>query len=141
MYSRLNDQRGTPVPAVWQQELKNILAKTYPGGQFTVDALIYPNELWITVSVQGVAQHGLPITCELSLDIDQKTNMPDALNLLTDGLGRFLDDVFQDPANWDDYVPAWQADEQSKLFYRITREDLTLRQQADALLAAHPQDN
>jgi len=141
MYTRLNDQRGTPVPAIWQKELKDLLAKTYPGGNFTVDALIYPNELWLAVSVAGLATHGLPITCELSLDLDAKTNMQDALNLLTDGLGRFLDDLFQDPTNWDDYVPAWQADESSKLYYLITREDLALRQQADAFLAAHPENN
>ena len=136
MYSRLNDQRGKPVPAVWQKELQKILQQNYPAGEFTVDALIYPNELWLAAGVR-VKGRGVPITCELSLNLDEKTDMPQSLAILTDGLGRFFDDFFQDPENWDDYVPAWQKDESSPLFYLITREDLALRQQADTFLAEH----
>jgi len=139
MYTRLNDQRGKSMPEVWQKELRELLHKNYPAGKFTVDALIYPNELWLAAGVK-VKGRGIPVTCELSLNVDPKTDMDQSLALLTDGLGRFFDDFFQDPENWDDYVPAWQADESSPLFYLVTREDLAVRQQADAWLAQHQEN-
>ena len=62
------------------------------------------------------------------------------MNTMFDSAGVFFDSYFATEENideiWDDYVLDWEETEfgSDKLFYKVTRENVGLSMQADALL-------
>lgn len=147
MFSRLNHEtKAVLFPKDWADGLKQILLNIY-GEQaiknektFEVFGFSYPTEALLVVSYIGLDKFETPVTLFLSSDLNDKVKADKIMDTMFDSAGVFFDSYFATEENedeiWDDYVLDWQDAEfgSDKVFYKVTRENVALTMQADALL-------
>lgn len=147
MFSRLNHEtKAVLFPKDWADGLKQILLNIY-GEQaiknektFEVFGFSYPTEALLVVSYIGLDKFETPVTLFLSTELNDKVKADKIMDTMFDSAGVFFDSYFATEENedeiWDDYVLDWQDAEfgSDKVFYKVTRENVALTMQADALL-------
>jgi hypothetical protein len=77
-----------------------------------------------------------PVSYIMSMDLDEKNQDPEKyLDTLIDSMGVFFDSYFAD-ADWNDYISNWTEAtyKDLKFFYKVSRENVALTIQAEALL-------
>ena len=88
----------------------------------------------------GLDKFESPVTLFLSSDLNDKTASHKIMDTMFDSAGIFFDSFFATEETedeiWDDYVLDWQDAEfgNDKIFYKVTRENVSLSMAADALL-------
>lgn len=149
MFSRLDHE----IPAVyfpkdWAEGLKQILLNIY--GEkciqnektFEIYGFSYPSEALLIISYVGLDKFETPVSLFISSDLTDKTDTDKTMDNMFDSAGVFFDQYFSAEENndsddiWDDYVLDWEESEFSgeKLFYKVTRESISLTMEANALL-------
>ncbi|NOT78329.1 MAG: hypothetical protein HOP07_04935 [Bacteriovoracaceae bacterium] len=149
MFSRLDHE----IPAVyfpkdWAEGLKQILLNIY--GEkciqnektFEIYGFSYPTEALLIISYVGLDKFETPVSLFISSDLTDKTDTDKTMDNMFDSAGVFFDQYFSAEENndsdviWDDYVLDWEESEFSgeKLFYKVTRENISLTMEANALL-------
>lgn len=149
MFSRLDHE----IPAVyfpkdWAEGLKQILLNIY--GEkciqnektFEIYGFSYPTEALLIISYVGLDKFETPVSLFISSDLTDKTDTDKIMDNMFDSAGVFFDQYFSAEENndsdaiWDDYVLDWEESEFSgeKLFYKVTRENISLTMEANALL-------
>ena len=149
MFSRLDHE----IPAVyfpkdWAEGLKQILLNIY--GEkciqnektFEIYGFSYPTEALLIISYVGLDKFETPVSLFISSDLTDKTDTDKTMDNMFDSAGVFFDQYFSAEENndsdviWDDYVLDWEESEFSgeKLFYKVTRESISLTMEANALL-------
>lgn len=149
MFSRLDHE----IPAVyfpkdWAEGLKQILLNIY--GEkciqnektFEIYGFSYPTEALLIISYVGLDKFETPVSLFISSDLTDKTDTDKTMDNMFDSAGVFFDQYFSAEENndsdviWDDYVLDWEESEFSgeKLFYKVTRENIGLTMEANALL-------
>lgn len=147
MFSRLDhDTPAVLFPKDWAEGLKQILLNIYgdkclkADKTFEVFGFSYPNEVLLIVSYVGLDKFETPVTLFLSSDLTSTTDTDKIMDNMFDSAGIFFDTYFATEENideiWDDYVLDWSESEfgKSKIFYKITRENVGLSMEADRLL-------
>ena len=151
MFSRLDhDIPAVYFPKDWAEGLKQILLNIY-GEQclkddktFEVHGFTYPTEALLIISFVGLDKFESPVTLFVSSDLSDKTDAHKVMDNMFDSAGVFFDQYFAALENfessdeiWEDYVLDWEESEfgDSKLYYKVTRENVSLTMAADALLA------
>lgn len=149
MFSRLDHE----IPAVyfpkdWAEGLKQILLNIYGDKciqnekTFEIYGFSYPTEALLIISYVGLDKFETPVSLFISSDLTDKTDTDKTMDNMFDSAGVFLDQYFSAEENndsdviWDDYVLDWEESEFSgeKLFYKVTRESISLTMEANALL-------
>ena len=147
MFSRLeHDTQAVLFPKEWSEALKQILLNIY-GEQcikeektFEVYGFSYPTEALIIISFVGLDKFETPITMFVSSDLNDKTDTNKVMDNMFDSAGVFFDSYFAKDEDseeiWDEYVLDWEETEFGKatIYYKVTRENVGLSMQADALL-------
>lgn len=149
MFSRLDHE----IPAVyfpkdWAEGLKQILLNIYGDKciqnekTFEIYGFSYPTEALLIISYVGLDKFETPVSLFISSDLTDKTDTDKTMDNMFDSAGVFFDQYFSAEENndsdviWDDYVLDWEESEFSgeKLFYKVTRESISLTMEANALL-------
>ena len=147
MFSRLDHETKAVIfPKDWADGLKQILLNIY-GEQaiknkktFEIYGFSYPNEVLLIISYVGLDKFESPVTLFLSNDLNDKTDTDKVMDNMFDSAGIFFDSYFATEETedeiWDEYVLDWQDAEfgSDKIFYKVTRENVSLSMAADALL-------
>jgi len=150
MFSRLDhDIPAVYFPKDWAEGLKQILLNIY-GEQclkedktFEVHGFTYPTEALLIISYTGLDKFDTPVTLFISSDLTGETDTNKIMDNMFDSAGVFFDQYFAATKNaealdeiWEDYVLGWEESDfgGSKLFYKVTRENVGLSMAADALL-------
>lgn len=136
-------QAGILLPEAWRQKVENVLYSVYQEQcdnrqkSFQVHGLTYPNELYLAVGLLNQDQlEFAPVSYIVSMDLEEKNKDPEKyLDGLIDSMGVFFDSYFADE-NWNDYVSNWTeaSYKDLKFFYKVSRENVALTIQAEALL-------
>jgi hypothetical protein len=147
MFSRLDhDIPAVLFPKEWAEGLKQILLNIYGDKcikaekTFEVFGFSYPNEVLLIISYLGLDKFEIPVTIFISCDLDKDTDSDKIIDTMFDSAGVFFDQYFSSNESseeiWDDYVHDWEESEFSKLkiFYKVTRENISLSIQANLLL-------
>lgn len=144
MMSRKNQETlGQPLPSEWIERVQNLMEDLYASKckqthkTFAVYGFHYPDELLLIVSLIGKNDPGaLPVTCFLSIDIEQEGVWSGQLETLLDGAGMFFDSFFA-KKGWNDYTPAWTETPFRKktIYYMSSRENVALTIEAERLLS------
>ncbi len=144
MLSRKNHETlGQPLPPEWIERVQNLMDDLYRSKceklhrTFSIHGFHYPNELLLIVSLIGKNDpHSLPVSCFLSIDLEQEGIWSGQLETLLDGAGMFFDSFFA-KKEWNDYTPDWtKATFRKKtIFYMTTRENVALTIEANRLLS------
>lgn len=137
------DKPGILFPEHWRKKVEDILYSVYSekcealGKAFQVHGLTYPDELFLAVGlVEKDNLEAAPVTYVVSLDLkEDEKNHEKNIETLVDSMGVFFDGYFADP-EWDDYFSNWTEATFQKLdfFYKVSRENVALTIQAEALL-------
>jgi hypothetical protein len=143
MLSRKNHETlGQPLPAEWIERVQNLMEDLYRGKceklqrTFAIYGFHYPDELLLIVSLLGKNNpRALPVSCFLSIDLEQEGVWSGQLETLLDGAGMFFDSFFA-KKDWNDYLPDWtKATFRKKtIYYMVSRENIALTIEADRLL-------
>ena len=144
MFSRKEREKlGSPLPDKWISEVSSLFKDVYGvelsrhSRRFFIAALAYPDELWAAFSLVPHGSGGLPVTYAVSVDLGPQSEPKKVLDSLLDGAGVFFDGYFgADGGESGGYEPDWiEAEHRGRrFFYRVTREDVALSLQAEALL-------
>lgn len=138
---------GKPIPQEWPESLSRLLNETYAkeckadGKYFDIHGLIYPEELLVVVSyVSEKEPHLAPTTLFLSCDAEDMSTedkVKETQKNYIDLVGLFFDEIFSD-SEWSDFEPTWQpvTHKTHHYFYKITRENVALTLEANALLGS-----
>lgn len=137
------DKAGILLPEPWRQKVENVLYSVYQEQcdarqkSFQVHGITYPNELYLAVGLLNQDQLEIaPVSYIVSMDLDDKNQDPEKyLDNLIDSMGIFFDSFFADE-NWNEYVSNWTeaSYKDLKFFYKVSRENVALTIQAEALL-------
>ena len=150
MFSRLDHE----VPAVyfpkdWAEGLKQVLLNIYgehaikDEKTFEVYGFSYPTEALLIISYVGLDKFVTPITLFVSADLTKDADPKKMINTMFDCAGVFFDSYFAGLKDleeageiFDDYTLDWDETDfhGQKIFYRVTRENVGLTIQANALL-------
>jgi hypothetical protein len=150
MFARL-DHEVTPVifPKEWSENVKQTLLSLYgdkcikDDRTFEIFTFTYPNELLLIISYTSLDKLVAPITLFLSSNLEEKKDPKKAMNVLFDAVGVFFDSFFATRTSesdvWDEYIYEWQEADFAKqqIFYKVTRENIALSMEAEALLQNH----
>jgi hypothetical protein len=147
MFSRLDhDIPAVLFPKDWAESLKQILLNIYgdkclkDDRTFEVYGFSYPNEVLMIVSFVGMDKNVLPVTINVSADLNNETKTNEIQDDMFDFVGVFFDNFFAQEENEDeifeDFVLDWEETEfnNKKFFFKITRENIGLTMQANLLL-------
>ncbi len=150
MFSRLeHDVPAVIFPKEWGAGLKQILLNIYgehaikDDRTFEVYGFSYPNEVLLIISYVGLDKFTTPVTLFISADLLPDTDSKKMVNTMFDCAGVFFDTYFagneareEEGEIFDDYNLDWDETDfhQQKLFYKVTRENVTLSMEADLLL-------
>lgn len=134
---------GILLPEEWRQKVENVLYSVYQEQcddrhkTFQVHGITYPDEFYLAVGLLNQDQLEIaPVSYIISMDLDEKNNDPEKyLDGLIDSMGIFFDQYFADE-NWNEFVSNWTEATYKKLkfFYKVSRENVALTIQAEALL-------
>ncbi len=144
MFSRINPMnQGTLLPRDWVEDIESLLEESYEKNLrdtekvFFVMGRTYPNELWAAFCLLPRDNKGLPVTYNVSIEVQEEFHSKKILSSLFDSAGMFFDSYFANVKNWNDYNPNWSrtATDGVEFFYCVTRENLKLSAQAESLLS------
>jgi hypothetical protein len=136
------NQKGLKLPIQFEQKVQKLLIKNYKPQfdenkyTFEVHGFSYPDEVTMTASLVNIHDELLPpTTYHVSADLDDSTKMDRLLDDLVDSMGVFFDNYFS-TADWDEFQTRWEEMKYKKLnlFYKITRENISVSLYADQLL-------
>lgn len=143
------DKDPSYLPDAWRNEVESLLHEIYAdqealdGRTFEVFGLTYPDELLLLVSLAhplGSDQAGsAAVSFQVSADLNESEKPDKLLKTLVDSFGLFFDHYFQNIAHQDNedfFRPRWeeQTSQGKTFYYRISRENISLALQAEALL-------
>ena len=147
MFARLEHEIPAVIfPKEWATNLKQILLNIYgdkclkDDRTFEVYGFSYPNEVLLIVSYASLDKFVAPVTFFISSDLTSNTKTDKIMDNMFDCAGVFFDQYFAKEENideiWDDYNLDWDETEfnKEKLFYKVTRENIGLSMEANALL-------
>ncbi|MCO4792131.1 MAG: hypothetical protein KC493_00360 [Bacteriovoracaceae bacterium] len=143
MLSRKEHQeKPNHLPDEWKKKVTELLISIYgdkfdqSNFEFHIFGMTYPSEMLLTVSLVNTKdESAAPVTYHVSADLDEKTKADKTIAQLVDSIGIFFDNYFDDP-EWNDFFSKWEETtfKGSKLFYKITRENIGLTILADQIL-------
>lgn len=145
-FGRLNieeTQKRNPLPIEWLEEVTKTLNEAYNDNCqkesrfFEVYGESYEKEFVVVVSfLHNTDQMAAPITLFIAHDIveDSKAFKKVLANLLN-LIGLIFDDIFA-TENWSEFSANWTENkyQDDMFYYKITRENISLSLQAEALL-------
>jgi hypothetical protein len=135
-----------PLGKEWIDQFKQTLLNLYGDKclkhdrTFEIYAYTYPEEVLLIVSYVSLDKFVSPVTLFLSTDLSNSSKPEKTLDLLCDSVGIFFDHYFASSSDqediFDEYVYEWEEEEisNSKIFYKITRENIALTMEANRLL-------
>ena len=145
MFSRKNSEsNGVEIDHEWAEEITNLLTSAYSkqcretGNTFQVFGNIFADEiLFIASFANNLSLEKSPITLMLSLDINEEEakKAKEILTSLVDVTGSIFDQIFADD-DFYEYEINWQKESFNgkDIHFKITRENVALTYQANALL-------
>lgn len=132
-----------PLPIEWTEEFTRTLTEAYfdqsekDNSFFDVHGEIYDKEFVVIISYLNHDDlTAAPISLFISHDVvEDSKQFTIVLKNLIDLSSHVLDDIFA-TESWHDYVPNWTESKfkDSKFFYKITRENISLTIQAQQFL-------
>ena len=137
-----HNHQGQKLPTQFEEKIQILLAENYNGKFdaekhiFEVHGFSYSTEVILTASLVNIHDELLPpVTYHVSADLEEATKMDQLLDLLVDSMGLFFDEYFSVP-DWNNFLTFWEEMEfkKSKLFYKVTRENIAASLAADLLL-------
>lgn len=145
-FGRLNEektQKRNPLPIEWLEEVTKTLNEAYSQNCekenrfFEVYGESYEKEFVVVVSfLHNTDQMAAPTTLFIAHDIVEdskkfKTVLANLLNLI----GLVFDDIFA-TENWSEFSTIWTENKykDNQFYYKVTRENISLTLQAEALL-------
>jgi hypothetical protein len=152
MYARKDQEtQGVNVPDEFKDQLELILDESFAARkkneQETFEAFgkIFPDEILLMVCFYNRSRmQDSAVSCYISVDVDPKIKQKpnQTLNEMIDLTGIFFDAYFSE-AEFEDWEPNWQTTQfkNKEFFYKITRENISLSLQADALLEKELKNN
>lgn len=138
-------KKGKPIPVEWIEGLSRLLNESYKtelkkaDRYFDVYGQIFPEELLVVVSYLSEKEpHLAPIACFLSCGPEQmetEKRVKETQNDYMDLAGLFFDEIFASE-DWNEFEPNWQevTYKNQTYFYKLSRENINLTLEADALL-------
>ena len=149
MLSRKEQEKpGIILPEKWREKVESVLYNVYQDQcdnmkkTFQVHGITYPNEFYLAVGLLNQEQLEVaPVSYIISMDLTEnskgeKEQDPEKyLDTLIDSMGVFFDSYFAE-ADWNDYISNWTEAtyKDLKFFYKVSRENVALSIQAEALL-------
>ena len=131
------------LPSDWCDALTNLLNATYEEKAnkdnhfFDVIGKIFEKESILFISYLNKSDYSAsPITLSISFDnLNDSDALKSILDICVSLTSLIFDDIFSQE-NWREYVLNWTENEIDghKLFYKITRENMSLTLQAEELL-------
>ena len=138
------DLPPTQLPKSWREKVESLLTSIYESSldlqsqAFEVHGLTYPDEIILTASLINTKDElKAPVTFQISADLEQGIKPEKTFDILIDAIGIFFDKFFNETnTEQSQYISRWQEDQfrKQKIFYRVTRENITLSLMADELL-------
>lgn len=136
--------QGVNIPDEFKLQFETTLEQTFgmkkesEGQIFEVFGKIFEDELLLMVCLSDFEQrHLIPVSLFLSFELDEKSKKGPNIILdeMVDLTGNFFDEYFA-TTEFNDWEPNWQVTEynKKKYFFKVTRENVSLSLQADALL-------
>ncbi len=145
MFSRKNNNTNLKqLPQEWQSSFVAVLEEAYKkelkalNASFFVFGQVFKEELLLIASFMYNDITKSPITVLISSDLNENQNektIKSLFNSIVDLSGSIFDEILGQ-SDWSDYSTFWDSTVQnkSKLYYKITRENMLLTVQADTLL-------
>lgn len=142
LFRKKQEKSGVLLPDSWKLEVESLLNSIYKhkceetGKIFEVFGQTFHDELFIAASFLDKDGQGIPITYMISVDLDDEKKMTGLLDNLVDLIGMFFDGFFishegqEYQANWEEIKHKGRT-----IFYKITRENISLSIAADEILA------
>ncbi|HAZ12076.1 MAG: hypothetical protein A2X86_06510 [Bdellovibrionales bacterium GWA2_49_15] len=133
------------LPTEWTDKFQLVLQEQYASDlthtrrKFDLFTELYPNELCfglcLVSNIDAESSTHLPTTYIISADLTAETDPLALMDKLVDSAEIFFDQFFANESAME-YDVTWQEGElrNLKFFYKISRENLTLTQKANALL-------
>jgi hypothetical protein len=147
MFRRVeSESNATQLPKEWVDQFKQTLLNIYgdkclkDDRTFEIYAQTYPEEVLLIVSYMGLDKYSSPLTLFLSGDLVAASNPKKTLDNLCDFVGVFFDHYFgltKDSLEvFEDYIYDWEEEDfnSTKLFFKVTRENVALTMEANLLL-------
>ena len=135
---------GKALPQDWTEEFTKVLSHTYSDRAtedncfFHVWGQIYDKEILVIISyLDHNDQMASPKTVFISHDLNEKEDkLKQTLENLVNFTGMIFDDIFA-TEDWNDYFSIWTENKfkDSKFFYKVTRENISLTLQAEQILS------
>lgn len=142
MFSRKEQEtEGKFIPSEWQNDVQKLLEATFEKQLqsnpyfFDTYGKIYQDELLLIVSLTPENAAAAAVSCFVSVDNPTEKTVKKFLDSMLNFAGDFFETYFQS-SDWSDYSPRWlEVDYQgNNLFYKVTRENLSLTLKAEELL-------
>lgn len=134
---------GKKLPVEWTENLTKTLTEAYfdqsekDNRFFSVFGEIFEEEFVVIVSY---IHHDDPLASPYSLFIshdiiDGDKDFRKVLDGIVDFSGHVFDDIFA-TKDWNEYIPTWTENKfrNINLFYKLTRENISLTMQAEEIL-------
>lgn len=138
---KAQESAGKAIPHEWQEEVQKLLNLNF-GDQlkdrkYFFDTLgrIFQDELLLIVSLSPDNPALPAVSCFISMDNPTEKTVKKFLDTMLDFAGDFFETYFDTP-DWSEYSPRWLELEYNNqdLFYKVTRENISLTLKAEELL-------
>jgi len=136
------EEKGASIPQEWTQKVEDVLTSAYEKEiqekkrKFEVFGSLFTDELLLVVSfVDSSDMTSLPVSCFLSMDINDKSDIKKLLDYLVNVSGMVFDYLFAQES-LEEYGENWAEEKLNNeiVFYKISRENVAITLEADKWL-------